>query len=176
MASKTEDVEEVARTIDKEVLEAHKMMQLASTQRMNTDARRGIFCIIMSGEDYIDAFEKLLRPDFPAKQVDIFYPLGPLQRAGVDVAYKIDAPSKIIVEMVASFTLSLAVLKSIDFSDSQLLTPKRIMHFRMLFEAIFEYPDNLVWNIFTGIVVTPQLETLRNGIEFFVKEYVVKTN
>ncbi|KAK4850541.1 hypothetical protein QYF36_007624 [Acer negundo] len=148
MASKTEDVEEVARTIDKEVLEAHKMMQLASTQRMNTDARRGIF----------------------------FYPLGPLQRAGVDVAYKIDAPSKIIVEMVASFTLSLAVLKSIDFSDSQLLTPKRIMHFRMLFEAIFEYPDNLVWNIFTGIVVTPQLETLRNGIEFFVKEYVVKTN
>lgn len=27
---------------------------------MNTDARRNIFCIIMSAEDYLDAFEKLL--------------------------------------------------------------------------------------------------------------------
>lgn len=28
---------------------------------MNTDTRRTIFCIIMSAEDYLDAFEKLLR-------------------------------------------------------------------------------------------------------------------
>lgn len=69
MAAKTENVELVASTIDKEVLEAQKMLQLASAQRMNTDARRAIFCIIMSGEDYIDAFEKLLRLDLPAKQV-----------------------------------------------------------------------------------------------------------
>lgn len=69
MAVKTENVELVASTIDREVLEAQKMLQLATTQRMNTDARRAIFCIIMSGDDYIDAFEKLLRLDLPAKQV-----------------------------------------------------------------------------------------------------------
>lgn len=84
--------------------------------------------------------------------------------------------AKFVAEMVTSFTLSLAVLKSIDFSNPNLLTPKRIMHFRMLFEAIFEYPDNVVWNMFTRIAVYPELETLISGIEFFLKEYVVKTN
>uniref|UniRef100_A0A672L6Z6 Nucleolar MIF4G domain-containing protein 1 n=1 Tax=Sinocyclocheilus grahami TaxID=75366 RepID=A0A672L6Z6_SINGR len=35
--------------------------QLARKQRMNTDIRRNIFCVLMSSEDYLDAFEKLLR-------------------------------------------------------------------------------------------------------------------
>lgn len=63
------NAEEVASAIDKEVLEAQKMLQLAAAQRMNTDARKAIFCIVMSSEDYIDAFEKLLRLDLPGKQV-----------------------------------------------------------------------------------------------------------
>ncbi|KAL5770276.1 hypothetical protein ACOSP7_014430 [Xanthoceras sorbifolium] len=214
MAAKTENVEEVASTIDKEVLEAQKMLQLAAAQRMNTDARRAIFCIIMSGEDYIDAFEKLLRLDLPAKQdreimrvlvecclqekvFNKYYTILASKLCEHDKNHRFTLQftlwdhfkelesmelirsmhlAKFVVEMVASFTLSLGVLKSIDLSDPQLLTPKRIMHFRMLFEAIFEYPDNLVWNMFTRIAVTPELETLRNGIEFFVKEYVVKTN
>lgn len=69
MAATVDDAEEVANTIDKEVLEAQKMLQLAASQRMNTDARKAIFCILMSGEDYIDAFEKILRLDLPGKQV-----------------------------------------------------------------------------------------------------------
>lgn len=71
MASTRDNIEEVASKIDREVLEAQKMLQLAAAQRMNTDARRAIFCIIMSGEDYIDAFEKLLALDLPGKQVRI---------------------------------------------------------------------------------------------------------
>lgn len=69
IASTEENVEEVASAIDKEILETKKMLQLAKSQRMNTDARRAIFCVIMSGEDYIDAFEKLLRLELPGKQV-----------------------------------------------------------------------------------------------------------
>uniref|UniRef100_A0A8C2CYH6 Nucleolar MIF4G domain-containing protein 1 n=1 Tax=Cyprinus carpio TaxID=7962 RepID=A0A8C2CYH6_CYPCA len=38
-----------------------KMLELARKQRMNTDIRRNIFCVLMSSEDYLDAFEKLLR-------------------------------------------------------------------------------------------------------------------
>ncbi len=38
-----------------------KMLELARKQRMNTDVRRDIFCVLMSSEDYLDAFEKLLR-------------------------------------------------------------------------------------------------------------------
>ncbi|KAF7706748.1 hypothetical protein HF521_020002 [Silurus meridionalis] len=38
-----------------------KVLELARKQRMNTDVRRNIFCVIMTSEDYMDAFEKLLR-------------------------------------------------------------------------------------------------------------------
>lgn len=71
LATTTENIEEVAGSIDKEIPETKKMLELAAAQRMNTDARRAIFCVIMSGEDYIDAFEKLLRLDLPGKQVTI---------------------------------------------------------------------------------------------------------
>lgn len=63
------NIENYAKKMDKESSEAQKMLQLAAGQRMNTDARRAIFCVIMSGEDYIDAFEKLLRLDLQGKQV-----------------------------------------------------------------------------------------------------------
>lgn len=84
--------------------------------------------------------------------------------------------AKFVAEMVASFTLSLAVLKPIELDDITQLTPKMIMHFRMVFESIFEYSDSQVWNIFSRIAVTPDLESLREGIQFFIKEYILKAN
>ncbi|XP_076286950.1 nucleolar MIF4G domain-containing protein 1 homolog [Lasioglossum baleicum] len=36
-----------------------KILELAEKQRMNTDTRRNIFCILMTAEDYVDAFENL---------------------------------------------------------------------------------------------------------------------
>ncbi|XP_026536707.1 nucleolar MIF4G domain-containing protein 1 [Notechis scutatus] len=38
-----------------------KILKLACKQRMNTDIRRNIFCILMTSEDFLDAFEKLLK-------------------------------------------------------------------------------------------------------------------
>ncbi|XP_043276186.1 nucleolar MIF4G domain-containing protein 1 [Venturia canescens] len=38
---------------------SQKILDLARKQRMNTDTRRNIFCILMTAEDYLDAFEKL---------------------------------------------------------------------------------------------------------------------
>lgn len=73
IASTTDNVKEVAKAIHKEVLETQKLVQLAAAQRMNTDVRRAIFCIIMSAEDYVDAFEKILRLDLSGKQVFILY-------------------------------------------------------------------------------------------------------
>ena len=84
--------------------------------------------------------------------------------------------AKFLAEMLASFSLSLAVLKVVDLIDASQLTAKRIMHFRMLFEAIFDYPDNVVWNIFTRVAIAPELEELRNGMEFFIREYVITHN
>lgn len=81
--------------------------------------------------------------------------------------------ARFVAEIIASFSISLSVLKVVDLSDTAQLTPHRIMHFRMLFEAIFEFPDKMVWNVFTRIAVTPEYESLRNGIELFVNKYVV---
>uniref|UniRef100_A0A1B6CQN6 MI domain-containing protein n=1 Tax=Clastoptera arizonana TaxID=38151 RepID=A0A1B6CQN6_9HEMI len=45
-----------------------RILELASKQRMNTDTRRNVFCILMTAEDYMDAFEKLLRLGLKAGQ------------------------------------------------------------------------------------------------------------
>lgn len=45
-----------------------KVLELARKQRMNTEVRRNIFCVIMTSEDYLDAFEKLLRMGLKDKQ------------------------------------------------------------------------------------------------------------
>lgn len=49
------------KTGSRESTEEEEILKLASTQRMNTDIRRSIFCIIMGSEDCDDAFEKLVR-------------------------------------------------------------------------------------------------------------------
>ena len=84
--------------------------------------------------------------------------------------------AKFVAEMITGFTLSLAVLKVVDLIDGSQLTAKRIIHFRMLLEAIFEHPDNVVWNVSTRAAIAPELEELRNGLEFFIREYVVTSN
>ncbi|KAG9452088.1 hypothetical protein H6P81_004992 [Aristolochia fimbriata] len=214
ISSASNDIEEVANTIDKDAAEAQKLLQIAAAQRMNTDARRAIFCVIMSGEDYIDAFEKILRLDLSGKQdreimrvlvecclqeklFNKYYSALSSKLCSHDKNHKFTLQyclwdhfkdlesmelrrlmnlARFITEMLASYSLSLAVLKAVDLSDPTLLTPNKIMHFRMLFEFIFEKADSLVWNIFTRIAATPELEPLRTSLEFFIKHYVVSAN
>ncbi|XP_066301271.1 nucleolar MIF4G domain-containing protein 1-like [Branchiostoma lanceolatum] len=40
---------------------SEKISELARKQRMNTDLRKNIFAVVMTSEDYMDAFEKLLQ-------------------------------------------------------------------------------------------------------------------
>lgn len=44
---------------DKKQKYSEKILELARKQRMNTDVRRDIFCVLMTAEDYLDAFEKI---------------------------------------------------------------------------------------------------------------------
>ncbi|RDD36878.1 Nucleolar MIF4G domain-containing protein 1 [Trichoplax sp. H2] len=46
----------------------NRLVELAKKQRMNTDIRRNIFCIIMSSQDYVNAFENLLKLKLKNKQ------------------------------------------------------------------------------------------------------------
>ena len=45
-----------------------KILELARKQRMNTDIRKNIFCILVTAEDYLDAFEKLHHLDLKDQQ------------------------------------------------------------------------------------------------------------
>jgi nucleolar MIF4G domain-containing protein 1 len=47
---------------------SQKLLDLARKQRMNTELRRNVFCILMSAEDFIDAFEKLLHLGLKGQQ------------------------------------------------------------------------------------------------------------
>ncbi|XP_020265487.1 nucleolar MIF4G domain-containing protein 1 [Asparagus officinalis] len=213
-ASTEDNVEEVATTISKDVLETQKLLHLASAQRMNTDVRRAIFCVIMSGEDYIDAFEKILKLGLTGKQdreimrvlvgcclqekvFNKYYTVLASKLCSHDKNHKFTLQyciwdhykeldemelnrslnlAKFVAEMLSSFSLSLAILKTVNLMEPAQLTPRRIMHFRMLIEAIFENSDALVWNIFTRVAVAPELEILRDGLLFFIKQYVEDAN
>uniref|UniRef100_A0A915JHM9 MI domain-containing protein n=1 Tax=Romanomermis culicivorax TaxID=13658 RepID=A0A915JHM9_ROMCU len=47
---------------------SEKLLKLAKKHHMNTDLRRNIFCIVVSSEDYLDAFEKLCRLSLKGQQ------------------------------------------------------------------------------------------------------------
>ncbi|KAL7481362.1 hypothetical protein ACHAW6_009634 [Cyclotella cf. meneghiniana] len=53
--------------------EEERLLALASSQRMNTDARRSIFCIVMGSSDCNDAFVKLARAELlkPKNERDV---------------------------------------------------------------------------------------------------------
>lgn len=57
--AKKDDDEESSRN-GQEKSFSTQLLELARKQRMNTDEKKNIFCILMSSEDFIDAFEKLL--------------------------------------------------------------------------------------------------------------------
>lgn len=47
---------------------SEKLLELARKHHMNTELRRNIFCVIMSADDYIDGFGKLLGLGLKDKQ------------------------------------------------------------------------------------------------------------
>merc|ERR1712232_868876 len=49
-------------------IQENKILKLAKKQGMNTDIRRAIFTCIMNADDYIDAFDNLLKIPLKGKQ------------------------------------------------------------------------------------------------------------
>ncbi|XP_014854191.1 PREDICTED: nucleolar MIF4G domain-containing protein 1 isoform X2 [Poecilia mexicana] len=66
MISKQDDTTSKQRAAEGQF--SQKVLELARKQRMNTEVRRNIFCVLMTSEDYLDAFEKLLRMGLKDKQ------------------------------------------------------------------------------------------------------------
>ncbi|CAG8602598.1 10054_t:CDS:2, partial [Funneliformis mosseae] len=51
----------ITQRVEKNKSATEALLKLAKEQKMNTDIRRSIFVVIMSSEDYVDAFERLLK-------------------------------------------------------------------------------------------------------------------
>nr|XP_019923822.2 nucleolar MIF4G domain-containing protein 1 [Crassostrea gigas] len=67
----TEEKQPVHGTVEMESVVGEvstQLLELARRQRMNTDVRKNIFCVIMSSQDYIDGFDKLLRLGLKSQQ------------------------------------------------------------------------------------------------------------
>ncbi|KAG6546424.1 hypothetical protein Mapa_011972 [Marchantia paleacea] len=202
---------EMLGAMDAGALETDKMLQLAASQRMNTDARRAVFCMVMSGEDYLDAFEKILRLKLPGTQdrevlrvivecclqekvFNKYYALLAAKICQHDKNHKFTMQyclwdhfkqldsmelrrsanlARFLGHMISSGSLSLSVLKAVDFADPRVMTPKVVMHFRIFLESLLtEYTDEKVWNSFSRIAPSPKFQELRDGLVLFFHQYM----
>ncbi|BBN14494.1 nucleolar MIF4G domain-containing protein 1 [Marchantia polymorpha subsp. ruderalis] len=202
---------EMLGAMDAGALETDKMLQLAASQRMNTDARRAVFCMVMSGEDYLDAFEKILRLKLPGTQdrevlrvivecclqekvFNKYYALLAAKICQHDKNHKFTMQyclwdhfkqldsmelrrsanlARFLGHLISSGSLSLSVLKAVDFADPRVMTPKVVMHFRIFLESLLtEYTDEKVWNSFSRIAPSPKFQELRDGLVLFFHQYM----
>lgn len=68
-----------------------QMKQLAAVHRMSTDARRAIFSILLSSDDYLDAFEKIVKLKLKSKEDRdivsvLLYCCGQVRRAHIPLS------------------------------------------------------------------------------------------
>jgi nucleolar MIF4G domain-containing protein 1 len=80
--------------------------------------------------------------------------------------------ARFMAHMVGSYSLSLAVLKAIDFTDLTVMTAKVVMHFKIFLDTLLtEYSDTVIWNCFSRIAAPPNLTTLRDGLALFLHQH-----
>ena len=67
-AWKNDDEQRTVQDNEKKEKYSAQLLEIAKKQRMNTDNRRNMFCVLMTADDYLDAFEKILRLGLKGQQ------------------------------------------------------------------------------------------------------------
>ena len=67
-AAAAEPTESSSTNLKEEQKFSAELLEMARKQRMNTDVRRNIFCILMTAEDFMEAVERLMRLGLKAQQ------------------------------------------------------------------------------------------------------------
>ncbi|XP_061323980.1 nucleolar MIF4G domain-containing protein 1 [Pezoporus flaviventris] len=187
-----------------------KIMELARKQRMNTDIRRSIFCVLMTSEDYLDAFEKLLKLGLKDQQereivhvalhcclqektYNPFYAFlankfCEYQRR-FQVTFQFSIWDKIkdlenlsaaaisnlvslLVHLLRTKSLSLSVLKVIEFSE---LDKPKVRFLRQVLSMLLIKTDaEDLCDIFVRISDNPKLGMLREGLKLFLTHFLLK--
>ncbi|XP_061205461.1 nucleolar MIF4G domain-containing protein 1 [Neopsephotus bourkii] len=187
-----------------------KIMELARKQRMNTDIRRSIFCVLMTSEDYLDAFEKLLKLGLKDQQereivhvalhcclqektYNPFYAFlankfCEYQRR-FQVTFQFSIWDKIkdlenlsaaaisnlvslLVHLLRTKSLSLSVLKVIEFSE---LDKPKVRFLRQVLSMLLIKTDaEDLCDIFVRVSDNPKLGMLREGLKLFLTHFLLK--
>lgn len=53
---------------EKDIKDSSQLLDLARAHKMNTDARRAIFVAVMGSEDFVDAYERIVKMGLKEKQ------------------------------------------------------------------------------------------------------------
>ncbi|KAK3264051.1 hypothetical protein CYMTET_27182 [Cymbomonas tetramitiformis] len=184
-----------------------ELLKLAGQQRMNTEVRRAIFCVIMGADDFLDAFDRLVRLPLADKQdreiirvllecclqEKVYNPYYmhllnrlcthdhnhkfTVQYAAWDHFKQLDDMevrrltnlARLLAGLVLEFSLSLAVLKVVDFSR---LSSKQIFFYRIFFEQILLADEELLTRVLQRIASAGNLAPLRDGIQLFLQTAV----
>ncbi|OXB64003.1 hypothetical protein ASZ78_002887 [Callipepla squamata] len=143
-----------------------KIMELARKQRMNTDIRRSIFCVLMTSEDFMDAFEKLLKLGLKDQQ----------EREIVHVILYCCLQEKTYNPFYAFLASKMCGyerrFRVIEFGD--LDKPKVRFLRQVLSMLLVKTDEDDINDIFGRISDNPKLGILREGLKLFLTHFLLK--
>ncbi|EDL37243.1 mCG122632 [Mus musculus] len=143
-----------------------KMLELARKQRMNTDVRRIIFCTLMTSEDFLDAFEKLLKLGLKDQQErEIVHIL-------MDCCLQEKTYNPFYAFLASKFCDYERRFQVVEFSELD----KPRVHFlrRVLTALLMETEDDDLAVIFSRVSDNPKLGMLREGLKLFIGHFLLK--
>jgi nucleolar MIF4G domain-containing protein 1 len=189
-----------------------RLEKLAKEQRMTTELRKTIFYILMSSEDFVDAFQKLAKLGIKKNDREIvrvivhcccqektfnqYYSLlsqrvcaaiGKTGNRTFQYTFyehfkelstykmrKITNLSKLLSILVETGTLSLAMLKIIDFNH--LDSTQEIVFFRLFFmHLLLDLDENECTKIFMRLAKVNHCEELKESLVLFLFQFVDKS-
>ncbi|XP_046462313.1 nucleolar MIF4G domain-containing protein 1-like [Daphnia pulex] len=186
-----------------------ELLEMARKQRMNTEVRRNIFCILMTAEDFVEAFERLMRLGLKSQQErEIVHVIMDccLQEKSFNPYYahllqklcnfhrrfqiasqfalwdhfkdlssqsqlQISHLSKLIVHLTVEGSLSISVLKVIQFSEMDRLLVRFLR--QILLGLLLNPSENAVKSVFASIG-SSKYGLLREGLLLFMHHFLMK--
>ncbi|XP_057377394.1 nucleolar MIF4G domain-containing protein 1-like [Daphnia carinata] len=186
-----------------------ELLEMARKQRMNTEVRRSIFCILMTAEDFLEAFDRLMRLGLKTQQereivhvvmdcclqeksfnqyyayllqklchfhrrfqiASQFALWDHFQNLALLSELQVTHLSKLVVHLTVEGSLSLSVLKVIQFSEMDRVL---VRFLRQVLLGILLHPSETAVKSAFGCLVSPKLGLLKDGLILFMHHFLMK--
>ncbi|PSN29484.1 hypothetical protein C0J52_23722 [Blattella germanica] len=134
---------------------SQQLLELARKQRMNTDVRRNIFCIIMTAEMIVQCalWDKL-------KELQNIEP------------FQITNLAKFVVHLVIEKGLALSVLKVIHFAEVDKVTVRFLR--QVILGLLLHDSEEAIQEVFQRVALSTKLHVFREGIRLFIHHFLLR--